>query len=46
VFKYRKLQCAILMEKTQISWGVVIDIKHVMFSDQWDLKRFTNIYKT
>jgi len=33
------------MEKrTQISWGIVIDIKHGgKYSKHWDLKVFTNI---
>ena len=32
------------MENTQISWGIVIDIKHCgKYSNRWDLKGLTNI---
>jgi len=40
----RALYSAILVEKTQILWGIVIDIKYCgKYSKHWDLKEFMNI---
>jgi hypothetical protein len=43
----RNIFCDFNGKHMQILWGIVIDIKHSgKYSNQWDLKGFTNIYIT
>jgi len=43
----RNIFCDFNGKHMQISWGIVIDIKHGgKYGNHWDLKGFTNIYIT